>query len=250
MARSQQAPLQTALPPAAMEARWGRSVSRFIRTAYGADLPARGGNRRPTRLRYIHIGGWNSPLTWSTACWALTSGVLLWVGIYSYNDLVKKLIDIDASRSRVAVLMQRRSDLLRNIETGLRAERTHEASIFSEAANNPLRQKSPPPPLPAPGVKPPDAAALTGLPLDRLLAVAEQYPSVRLSDNVQSLIAATVEVEKDLGQSRQRLVDATNIYLHEIHTVPGRWFAWMFGFDDVSFFQASKEAGRFMPVKL
>jgi LemA protein len=253
MAKPRQVAPDAVLPPAPRAARPANPVSRFIRAAYGSALPARALRRRTWRLRYLHLGGWNSPLTWSTACWALSSGILLWIGIYCYNDLVEKLIDIEAGRSRVAVLMQRRNDLYRSVETALRAERAHEASIFSEAANNPLRQKKTPPPLPAAGNQPPDAAstgALAGLSLEGLLAVAEQYPSIRLSENVQSLIAAAVEVEKDLGQTRQKLVDVTNIYLHQIHTVPGRWFAWMFGFDDVSFFQASNEAGRFVPIKL
>jgi LemA protein len=218
--------------------RTGNPVSRFIRSAYGtttATYEARriGRSARPWRGVLIVVG--------STLGLAIGG-----LGFYCYNLLVRAFIDVQAGRSRVAVLMQRRNDLTRNLEKAIIAERAHEALVFGEATRQRASQRGDR----TAAAPEPNAGALAGLPLDRLLAIAEQYPQVKLSDNMQSLIAALVEVERDLGTSRQKLVDIISVYLHNTHTYPCRWYAWAFGFRDVDFFDATAEAGRLAPAQL
>jgi LemA protein len=212
---------------------------------------------------------WTSPvgLTWiaSVACGLACTGL----GFYCFNILAKKSIDVKASGARVDVLMQRRNDLSRNLENAIVAERRHETAVFEDVSHTRFPKQALPtePTLPtqlapapsnlapSPGAPPqlPSALAapslLSGLSLDKLLAIVEQYPQVRLSENMQSLIQAFVEVERDIGESRKKLVDAMNVYEHEIHTFPSKFFAGIFGFRDVQFFQAGPEAGHLVPVQ-
>jgi LemA protein len=84
--------------------------------------------------------------------------------------------------------------------------------------------------------------------LDRLLAVAEQYPDLKLSSNFQSLMTALIDVEKDLAVERIRYNDAANFYTTILYKFPTNFYAWVFGFEDLPYFEATHEAKRFKPI--
>lgn len=249
------------------------AVTRFIRYAYGTEVPARPVHyyRRPSRQYWQRIWAvhWMSPVGLASITGVAGVLVCLGLGFYCFNTLVKKSIDVQASGARVDVLMQRRNDLTRNLEKAIVAERRHETAVFEDVSHQRFPGRAAPPesappaqavpapslPVPSPLAPPllppalPAASLLPGLSLEKLLAIVEQYPQVRLSENLQSLIQALVEVERDIGETRKKLVDAMNVYLHEVHTFPSKFFAGMFGFRDVQFFQAGPEAGHLVPVQ-
>jgi LemA protein len=183
--------------------------------------------------------------------------VLLGATIRYYNLLVCDHADALAARAKVQALVQRRADLARALEQTVLAHAKHETAVFRNVTEQRVALAGPPPPsapAPAAAALVPPAAALTGLPdfaglpLSKLLAIAEQYPQVRLGENLQAVIGALVDVEKDLAKVRQAHVDATNRYTHHLDTFPGNFFGRVFGFRDIPFFEADPAAQRFAPV--
>jgi LemA protein len=84
--------------------------------------------------------------------------------------------------------------------------------------------------------------------LDRLLAVAEQYPDLKLSSNFDRLMKALIEVEKDLAVERIRYNDMANIYSTNLAKFPINVYAWIFGFETQPYFEATEEAQSFKPI--
>ncbi|MFH1489791.1 MAG: LemA family protein [Pseudomonadota bacterium] len=92
------------------------------------------------------------------------------------------------------------------------------------------------------------AGTLPALGLDRLLAVAEQYPDLKLAANFQSLMAALVEVEKDLSMERVKYNDAVNTYTTNLAKFPIKFVGRIFDFKEIPYFEATEDARRFRPI--
>lgn len=244
-----------ARPPSRGRVRGSASaVTRFIRVAYGSPAsspaalgPAPGGRLR-SLWRRLSTHGWKSPLGLTSITSVVAVLGLVVSSLFCYNILVRRHYDVLARRSDVEVMLQRRNDVTRNLERAITVERAHEVAVFGDVTQKRTPGRAPPAAA-AVGAMPLPAGLPGALPIDRLLAIAEQYPLLRLGDNLQSLMQAVVDVEKDLGGARQAFVTATNEYLHEIHTFPSKLFAGIFGFRDVTFFETSGEAGRLVPLR-
>ena len=81
-----------------------------------------------------------------------------------------------------------------------------------------------------------------------LLAVAENYPDLKLSENFQSFMLALVETEKAISDQRMTYSDVVNNYTTTLRTFPGRIFALIYGFDSFNYFEADEAAKKFKPV--
>jgi LemA protein len=82
-----------------------------------------------------------------------------------------------------------------------------------------------------------------------LLAVAERYPDLKLSDNFRQFMQALVETEKDLSEERMSYSEMVNRYSTQMKTFPGNMFARIYGFDQLPYYQADGEARWFRPVE-
>lgn len=190
---------------------------------------------------------------------SLTAG-----SIYCFNLLVQTEQDVLASRGKVAALMQRRNDLSINLSKAVLDYSKHEQTVFKavvalrslfsergigeadlEKIMSKLDQKT------GAGA---DAVSktLSGagmLPsLDRLLAIAEQYPDLKLSSNFNNLMTALVDVEKDLATERILYNDVTNIYSTTVAKFPINAYARIFGFAVLPYFEATHDAKSFRPI--
>lgn len=96
------------------------------------------------------------------------------------------------------------------------------------------------------GKTPPAQASLPAL--GQLLAVAEQYPQLKLSQNFDSLMAALVDVEKDLAMERIKYNESANTYSTTYITFPANVYAWVFRFEIQPYFEATDEAKQFKPI--
>ena len=190
--------------------------------------------------------------------------VLVGGSIYYFNLLVSTEQDVLAARGKVNALQQRRNDISINLSKAALDYSKHERSVFTavvalraliaengvdnekiEALFKELKQSG--------------AIDTANLPeklsgtenlsaLNRLLAVAEQYPDLKLSSNFNNLMTALIEVEKDLAEERIRFNDAVNIYTTNIIKFPINAYAWIFGFKAQTYFEASADAQKFKPI--
>ncbi|MBF0234327.1 MAG: LemA family protein [Desulfamplus sp.] len=85
-------------------------------------------------------------------------------------------------------------------------------------------------------------------PLGKLMAVAEQYPDLKLSTTFNSLMLALIEVEKDLAAERLKYNDQVNKYTTITAMFPGNFFAWLFNFPERSYFDSTEDAKSLVPI--
>lgn len=184
--------------------------------------------------------------------------------IYYYNLLVSTEQDVLASRGKVYALEQRRNDISINLSKAVFDYSRHERSVFTavvalrsflskEDLKNPeiekFIQEFNPPDFPLTGMGEGKLGGiLSASALDRLLAIAEQYPDLKLASNFESLMAALVEVEKDLATERIKFNDAVNTYTTNIAKFPINVYAMLFGFEKVPYFEATEDARQFRPI--
>ena len=86
------------------------------------------------------------------------------------------------------------------------------------------------------------------VPLVNPLAVAEQYPDLKLSAKFQSLITALVEVEKNLANERLKFNEAAMVYWSNVCRFPSNFFAAMFSYKPTPYFTATQEAQTLKPI--
>nr|AFX88982.1 magnetosome protein [delta proteobacterium ML-1] len=182
--------------------------------------------------------------------------------IYYFNQLVNASHAVHRSEAQVDVLMQRRSDLTVNLAVAVLDYSMYERQVFAEVVRlramfgqddvrgirldellSLNRRPGQPGPLPLALGGPSASASLAGL-----LAVAEQYPDLKLSLTFQSLMAAIVEVEKDLAAERLKYNEDVMAYMEFVRRFPSRIFAMIFGFTDQGYFIADEHAQRFVPI--
>ena len=190
--------------------------------------------------------------------------VLVGGSIYYFNLLVSTEQDVLSERGKVNALQQRRNDISINLSQAVLDYSRHERSVFTVvvALRALLAEKG------VDNVKIEDLfkefkqsgavdtsnlrEELTGTDnlstLSRPLAVAEQYPDLKLSSNFNNLMTALIEVEKDLAAERIKFNDAVNIYTTNIAQFPINAYAWIFGFKAQSYFEASDDAKTFKPI--
>ena len=196
---------------------------------------------------------------------ALLLAVLLAGSIYYFNLLVQTEQDVLAAGAKVDALQQRRNDISINLSKAVLDYSQHEQSVFTAvvglrsllskkrttgaALDENLKKFEQ---TAAAGAKIPVSGTMVADPLSawsRLLAVAEQYPDLKLSSNFQSLMTALIEVEKDLAAERIRYNDTANLYTTVFQKFPTNFYAWVFGFKALPYFEATHEAKRFKPIE-
>jgi len=153
------------------------------------------------------------------------------VGIY--NSLVTKSQGIDAQWSQVETQYQRRYDLIPNLVNSVKGMMQQEQTVFLAIADARTRYGA------AQTVN--DKAAAAGeveTALGRLLAVMENYPDLKSSQNVTQLMDELAGTENRISVERRRFNDLTREYNTQIKTFPTNMLAGMFGFSEKQYFQS------------
>ena len=155
----------------------------------------------------------------------------------SYNGLIKANLAVDTQWAQVEAQYQRRLDLIPNLVNGVQGTLKQEKDIFTALANARSNYA---------GAKTVNdkvqAASQIESSLGRLLAVVENYPTLKSSDVMQTLMTQLEGTENRISVERMRFNDDVNNYNIRIKTFPGKIVAVMFGFSPRAFLQASTGA--------
>ncbi len=193
----------------------------------------------------------------------LLSALIAGVSVYYFNLLVQTEQDVLASQGKVAALQQRRNDISINLSKAVFDYSRHERSVFTAvvalrsflsekgvngAGLEEIMEKLKQTDVPGAGKASEMIAGAGPLPLERLLAVAEQYPDLKLSSNFDTLMASLVDVEKDLAAERLNYNDVANTYSTTLIKFPINIYARIFGFEKYPYFEATDEAKSFRPI--
>jgi len=166
--------------------------------------------------------------------------LFFWLG---YNGLVKRRNQVDNAWSQIDVQLKRRHDLIPNLVNAVRGSMDFERDTLTAVME--ARAKA----LTATG--PADAAQKEGQlsqALGRLLAVAENYPTLKSNDNVKMLQEELSATENKVGFSRQFYNDIATKFNTAQQVFPTNLLAGMLGFKPAELFEITEATDRAVPT--
>ncbi|MCR4328886.1 MAG: LemA family protein [Patescibacteria group bacterium] len=169
--------------------------------------------------------------------WWVVIGVVVIVilyGVGTYNSLIGKNEAIDGQWAQVETQYQRRFDLIPNLVESVKGVMQQEQTIFTALADARTRYS---------GATTIDAKAQAAgqveSALGRLLAIVENYPQLKSSDNVQTLMAQLEGTENRVSTERGRFNDAVRILNVTVKRFPSNIIAGIAGFPERTYFEAA-----------
>lgn len=152
--------------------------------------------------------------------------VVIIIGAISVrNGLITRDEDVKNKWSQVNTQLQRRNDLIPNLVNTVKGYASHESTIFTDVANARSRLLAAQTPAAAEAAS--DAVSSA---LGRLLAIAENYPDLKASENFRGLQDELAGTENRIANERRRYNDAVNGFNSAIRRFPGSLFAGGLGF--------------------
>lgn len=151
--------------------------------------------------------------------------------IVIYNGLVQLRVRADSAWSDIDVQLKRRHDLIPNLVETVKGYAAHEKGTFENIA----RYRTAAMAATTPDQKIEAEGQLTNA-LRGLLAVAENYPQLRASEQFTSLQGSLNEIEDSLQNSRRYYNAVVRDLNTKIQSFPSNILAGMFGFQSRPFF--------------
>ena len=170
------------------------------------------------------------------------AALVLWA-IASYNRLVGMRNQVLNGWRQIDVQLKRRHDLIPNLVNAVRGSMDFERDTLTGVME--ARAKA----LTASG--PADAAQKEGQlsqALGRLLAVAENYPTLKSNDNVKMLQEELSGTENKVGFARQFYNDIATRFNTAQQVFPTTLVASTLGFKPAELFEITEQADRDVPV--
>jgi len=172
----------------------------------------------------------------------LVAGIVLWaIGIY--NGLVRKRNMVEEAWSGIDVQLKRRTDLIPNLVSTVKAYAAHEKETLEEVVR--LRNLA----QNAHGVgETAQAQGLLGAALGKLIALAESYPDLKANTNFAQLQSTLQEIEEQIQLSRRYYNGAARDLNIAVESFPSNLVAGRFGFEKAEFFELENVADRAVPT--
>ena len=165
--------------------------------------------------------------------------IIIVVAIYiaaSYNGLVKLRNLVEEAFSTMDVYLKKRWDLIPNLVETVKGYMSHEKDTFEKITA--LRTESYDS---MPMDKKINVNEQLSQSISRLLAVAENYPDLKASQNFSELNANLTKIEEDIANSRKYYNGAVRSLNNKVEMFPSNIVANMFGFKKAKMFEAKEE---------
>lgn len=165
--------------------------------------------------------------------WIIGGVVLLVVLIVFsyYNRFVRLSQIIDNSTAQINVQLKKRSDLVPNLLESVKGYMKHEKKVITEVTEARKAML---------GAKTLDKKMKAGnqlqAALSSIFAIAENYPNLKANENFLQLQQELSAIEDKVAYARQYYNDSIMSYNVMTNTIPGMWFAGMFGFKAREYF--------------
>ena len=173
------------------------------------------------------------------AVWVILGLIVLLVlaGILMYNRLIRARVRVDNGWSQIDVQLRRRYDLIPNLIETVKGYATHERTVFEAVTNARAQAQS------ASGVQD-QAAAENQLTrsIRQLIAVAENYPDLKASQNFLTLQEELTGTESRIAYARQFYNDQVANLNVLIGTFPSSIIAKLGHFTTRDFFEIDDPA--------
>jgi len=156
-------------------------------------------------------------------------------GLFSYNNFVGKNESVDNQWAQIESQYQRRFDLIPNLVNSVKGAMAQEKAVFDSIAEARTRYA---------GAKSVDekvaAAGQVETAFARLLAVMENYPTLKSIDTVNGLMAELSGTENRISVERKRFNDSVRILNIAVKRFPSNLIAKVFGFGERAYFEAAE----------
>jgi LemA protein len=159
--------------------------------------------------------------------------------IAMYNGLIRLRVRADASWSDIDVQLKRRHDLIPNLVETVKGYAAHEKGTFENIAKYRSAAMS--------ATSPADRGAAEGQltqALRGLLAVAENYPQLRASEEFTALQGQLTQTEDNIQNARRYYNAVVRDFNTKLQTFPTNIFGSMLGFQPRQYFELETPADR------
>ena len=167
--------------------------------------------------------------------------ILLFV-LTVYNNLVRARNKVKQAESGIDVYLNQRFDLIPNLVECVKAYSKHEENIFTEIAElraSYMNQKK--------DIK---SAEKLNNKVNQLIAVAEDYPELKASEQYLNLQKTLSKLESQLQAARRVYnLEVTN-YNNQISVIPSNIIAMIFGFKEAKLFEIEEYKKENINIKL
>lgn len=178
--------------------------------------------------------------------WIIVGVVVLIALIFFtyFNRFVRLSQQVDNSLSQISVQLKKRSDLVPNLLESVKGYMKHERKIISEvtkARKELVQAKSP--------EKKMKAGSKLQSALKSIFAIAENYPDLKANQNFLHLQQEMSAIEDKIAYARQYYNDGIMSYNVMTETIPGKWFAGIYGFKKKDYLKIPEEEKAVPKVK-
>lgn len=162
----------------------------------------------------------------------------------TYNNMVEKEEAVDTAWANVETQYQRRSDLIPNLVATVKGYASHEQETLTQVTE--ARTKATSVNLSVDELTDEKLAEFQQAQnqvrsaLGRLLAIAENYPDLKASQQFQELQSQLEGTENRIAVAREKFNTVTREYNVSIRRFPANIFASIFGFEKKGYFDAAE----------
>lgn len=181
-----------------------------------------------------------SPTSWFII--AVLVLAIAWV-VLIYNRLIALRNQVKEAWSDIDVQLKRRYDLIPNLVQTVKGYAKHERAVFTEVTklrNQALSASSP--------SEKAQADNLISGALKSIFALAENYPTLRSSENFKELQEELADTENKIAASRRFYNTVTQNYNTSIMSFPANIFVQRFNFKERELFEADSPGARKTPT--
>ncbi len=156
------------------------------------------------------------------------------------NSLVSLKEDVEMQQSQIETTLQRRSDLIPNLVATVKGYANHEEEVFTEIAD--ARSKL------AGSIESGDMESISEAnnaldsAIGRLLAISENYPDLKASDQFIALQDELAGTENRIAVARQHYNEKLYTYNKTVQRFPTSIVAGMSGYYPMQYFEADESA--------
>ena len=175
--------------------------------------------------------------------WILISVAVILVATFFiyYNRFVRLTHQIDNALAQISVQLKKRSDLIPNLLASVKGYMKHEKAVIKEVTDARKALVS------AEGVQDKmKAGNQLQSALKSIFAIAEGYPDLKANTNFLQLQQELSSIEDKVAYARQYYNDGIMSYNVITSTIPGKWFASLYGFKKREYLKI-EEAAKVVP---
>jgi len=173
----------------------------------------------------------------------LVMAVIAVFAIMLYNKLIRGRNRVDGAWSDIDVQLQRRHDLIPRLVTAVDQYAKYEQATLAavtELRSEAMRQVS---------VKDKSTAEeKLSAGIERIIALAENYPDLKANENFLELQNELVETENYLQFARRYYNGSVRDFNNQVESVPSNLIAGAFSFDAKDFFQKTSDDAANVPL--